>query len=197
MLSTLKNIIQKLNKVVGIELVLLTDDTITFHAVTLKLEKNKIVKEKELTEIHSWEDLTRKVSAGDPIALTLNGKGILHKKIIGHVSGKGLFESALPNANPNDFYLQSDQQENFTSVSIIRKEVLDGIVKKFEEHNFKVLSVMAGPGSLQFLLPYLNIDKRSVLRSSLYNFRFDDDHRLTDIETIPISEQNDFKKTEY
>ncbi len=74
-----------------------------------------MVKEKEHYAIRSFIDLTRVLVPNAPVALTINGKGVLYKKIPRELSSGNIFEDLLPNANPAEFYVLLSQYENFVA----------------------------------------------------------------------------------
>src|SRR6185437_13950205 len=127
-------------------------------------------KKMEFQGLRSYEELAKKVAAKVPVAGVIQGKGVLHKKVAGGggvgaaraavggdggsasagagvgasragAGGTGTFEEALPNANPNDFFIETVELEGYAWLSIIRKDVLERVVGQVRELGFRVLSV--------------------------------------------------------
>ena len=184
MLNTIRHRILQIRKAHGIEISLFPDGKMMASAVTLRLENSKIIKECELYFINSLEELAGKLDPGIPIALTVGGKGVLHKKISPEMPEEKRFEAVLPNASPAGFYLEADSYERFLSVAIVRREVLDKVVNDLLRLNFRILSVRIGGGGIQWLLPYLNADGGSTLRSNHYTFQLSGAGEVTELESF-------------
>jgi len=190
MLTTLYNRINRIRKAHGIEISLFPDGKMMASAVTLRVADGKIIKEFEVYLINSLEDLASKLDRGVPVALTVGGKGVLNKKISPEVPEEKRFEAVLPNANPTGFYLESDCYEKFMSVAIVRKEVLDKIMGDLLRLNFKILSVRIGGGGIRWLLPYLNAEGGSVLRSNHYTFHLSAAREIAEFETFTADSES-------
>lgn len=197
MFSALQYKILQIRKAHGIEISLLPDGKMMVFAVTLRLERNRIIKEKEIRFPGSLDQLLKKLDPACPVALTINGKGVLHKKIPPEVSEGQRFEAVLPNANPAGFYVESDKYETFLSVAVVRREVLDKILEDLSRLKFRILSVRIGGGGIRWLLPYLNANGAGRLQSNHYSFLLSDSGAVTGLETFSPDSESLPEKLEY
>jgi hypothetical protein len=197
MLSAFKHKILQIRKAHGIEISLLPDGKMMAYAVTLRLEKNRIIKEREFQVLGATGELLKKLEPGCPVAVTVNGKGVLHKKISPEVPENQRFETVLPNANPAGFYLETEPYESCLSVAIVRKEVLDKIVEDLSRLKFRILSVRIGSGGVRWILPYVNANGNSMLRSNHYAFHLSGTGEVTDLESFTPDGEKGSQKVEY
>ncbi|HTC00686.1 MAG TPA: hypothetical protein VK705_08390 [Ferruginibacter sp.] len=197
-MSKLKQIIFQIQRVNGVEIILLPNEDIIINAVTLKLENNKINKEQEVHALSSYHALSQKLPVELPVALTIGGKGVLHKKIPLEELSANPFENILPNANHNEFYMELIKFEKFASIYIIRKELLDKIIFDLNKVKFKILSVSLGAADINYLVPFLSFEEHSVIKSDAYSVSFNDKNQVIDVVVLPFNkEENYSKKIEY
>jgi Tfp pilus assembly protein PilN len=197
MLTLIKQKILQVRQVAGMEISLAPETGMTIHIVLLKLESSKIIKEKEVLFLHAFSELAGKIPPGCPLAISVTGRGILHKRLDAGLPDAKLLGAMLPNANPNDFYLARTSFGAFDSACIARKDLLDGILRQLSEQKLNILSVSMGPAALQYLLPYLNFDKQPLLRSNHYTLRCLAGHEAADIETVTPDNEEDLRRMEY
>ena len=191
MFEAIKNKILEVRRACGVEVSLLNGGDLAIQAVLVKLQKHVVVKEKEVHSLGSAEALGKHVSAGTPLAVVLNGKGILHKKIPLEALIGNVFETVLPNGNPADFYMEICPYEGWASVYLVRRAVLDKVVDELARCNLRVLSVSMGVTVLQNLMPYLNLEKdMDQIRTNHFLLRIDPARRVMDIESLayPVEE---------
>jgi Tfp pilus assembly protein PilN len=198
MLSKLKQIIHQIQQASGIEIILLANEDIIINAVQLKLENNKIIKEQEVHALSSYHALAQKIPVNIPAALTVTGKGVLHKKIPLEELSANPFENILPNANHNEFYMELIKFEKFASIYIIRKELLDKIIFDLNKLKYKILSVSLGAADINYLIPFISFEEHAVIKSDTYEVSFNNKNQVIDIGILPvIKEDNYSKKIEY
>ncbi len=196
MLSFLKSRLLRPGKVCGVEIVLLPEGGPFIHATVVRLKDNKIVKEKEALFVGSMEELAKKIPVDLPLALTINGKGVLHKKITGPARKEKRFDVLLPNANPHDFYLQVLPCRDFDSATIVRRDIVDRLLKELKEQGFKVIAVDCGPGNMSNLIPWINGPASSLIGAG-FAIRFDGQKEVLDIEVIAVDSEQWREEQEY
>ena len=198
MLNRINDRLLMIRKCVGLEIVILPDDKWLFSGVILRLEKNKVHKEKEFHFLTSFEDLIRKCGARLPVAASVNGKGILQKKIsrVQLADGSPL-KAVLPNANPNDLYVSVTRSDEIASVAVVRREVLDKLLADLEQHGFHVLSLSIGIESVLNLLPFITMDRIQVLKTPQFILHLNARNQIIDIESGPTWDNGAFDKIEY
>ncbi|MBB6126363.1 hypothetical protein [Mucilaginibacter lappiensis] len=104
------------------------------------------------------EELRERFNRTIPMALNLSGKGVLYKQL----PGKGEispanFSAVLPNASPEDFYLQYFISGDQSFVAIIRKTDADKWLDALAKQGFRVCMLSLGPFPVRQILPQLNI----------------------------------------
>ena len=197
MIKEIKHKILQVSESTGIEITLLANEGISINGVSLKLEKNKIVKRVEFHSIGSYTELLDKISIVPPISVVINGKGVLQKTISHDAISENPFDNILPNANPNEFYVQVTRFENIASVCIIRRELAEKIIQHLKSLKFKILSVSIGTSDIRYIEPYLNLGKEPVVRSNNFNIFFDEMGRVSDIEALQNNTIETNEKFEY
>jgi len=190
--------IKRVGSCTGIEISLLADDALAINGVILHAKGTRVRKEKELSLLSSYEELTARTGTSRPLAVSVNGRGLLHKKLpAGDLKGHPI-EMILPNANPHEFYHAVTRLENFTLVSVIRKEVLDKIVTNLQNKGFRLLSLSIGPSDIQYLTSFLTAAGNTpVVGSTNFQFLFSKDGQLTDIIPLAGGEDSLPDKEEY
>jgi hypothetical protein len=188
MFEQIKNKLLRINRAYGVEISLLPNDKLVARVVILKLEKNKVIKEKESQPLATLVDLQNLIPPGSPVALAINGKGVLHKKIDRAAWSPNILEAILPNANPADFYQDDFESETFYSVHIIRRAVLDEIVDQLIKYKFRLLAVSVGSSAIQFVLPYLNaINQGEGILTNHHTIYIDSQKNVIDVETMTLT----------
>ncbi|MBL7884742.1 MAG: hypothetical protein JNL69_11780, partial [Bacteroidia bacterium] len=95
-----------------------------------------------------------------PLIITLNGKGILHKKIniSENEDDKSLLGKVFPNANINEFSFQKTIINNNSMIlSVVRNSVIENIFTQLSNKGItNISSVMLGPFSINLMLNVLN-----------------------------------------
>jgi hypothetical protein len=196
MLKSVKQKILQLKEIVGIEITLLPEDEIVISGVSVKLAKNEVVKQNEFQFLHSYDNLHEKVSTKTPVVVIINGKGILQKKIEINSATSISVENILPNANPNQFYIQETTFEKFGSVAVARKDLVNNIINHLKAKGYKVLSVSLGISDVKYLLPYLNLDREEPLRSNTFEIFFDQEKKIREVSVAQF-DKADIARNEY
>jgi len=189
--------ILKTDESTGLELSFLPGGELLISGVVLKLEKNKIVKKREFHFLETFEQLVQKAGTKVPVALTINGRGVLQKKLKADELTDRPVEALLPNANPNDFYYSVTIYGDVATIGVIRKEVLDKTISELNAVGFRVLSVAIGMSDVQNVLPFYNADQRASLATPFYSISFDGRGQPADIELIAGFQPKDYEKIEY
>jgi len=187
----------KIEECTGVELAFLSGGELLISGVVLRLEKNKIVKKKEFHFLSSYEDLVQKAGVKAPLAITINGRGVLQKKMEARDLTDRPVEAMLPNANPNDFYHSVTPIGELATVAVIRKETLDKIIADLQQKGFRVLSAAIGITDLPNLLPFFSFDQRTFLSTPFYSLVFDEQQQLEDIEFATGVTPTEYDKVEY
>lgn len=133
------------SKIVGVEIQLLANQEYCIHVVILEKNKNTIQLVEKHNNISSFSTLKEKIKKDIPLCISLSGKGVLHKFLPKNIPTDNPIEligQALPNAKAEDFFYQI--LENEKVISIIRKNVFEGLHQKLLELNLSILQVSLG-----------------------------------------------------
>ena len=98
--------------------------------------------------------------AGTPVCISISGKGLIHKRVAfpERQDETSLLQKVLPNANISDFYVQHTEPVNdHLFVSVVRKSVVDDLLKEFARHKLEVVKCTLGPFSISALLPAMKL----------------------------------------
>lgn len=179
--SKLQQLIQS-KKFAGIELIL-EGDGYKLNMVVLKRTKGEIHIIKSKVGISDIEELKKEVSEEIPIYLTLNGKGILHRKLeeINSENYSQVLNAILPNSSLNDFYLQTFESNQSTFASILRKNILDDILAKWKTANLWIVQAGLGSFDLRFLASLL--PKGEPIHTDKHVLQLNDEGELYEFDT--------------
>ncbi len=97
--------------------------------------------------LDDYAALGRHVPPGVPLVVTLGGKGVIHRVFPagGLQAGGDALRQVLPNARPEDFYMQHAVVAGADVVSIIRRDVLDGLLTRLDGEGLSVVQAGLGP----------------------------------------------------
>ncbi len=126
------------NLATGLEIILLANGAYAINVVTLKRNKSNVSIESKSSGNTDIAALSKIINPKSPVVLVINGKGIIHRKVSipENDAWSTLLSKVLPNANPNEFYIQKqDVNSSQVFVSVVRANVIDEIVDELKENN--------------------------------------------------------------
>lgn len=126
--------------IAGLQVYTRQDGTTVYSLVHITLTSGKldIVSKISSADI---QEIKEKLPANVPVALSINGKGILLKNIkTDNISDIQLLQAIMPTANVQDFYLQ----KNEGIIYIARKKQIDDTVVKLVQSDISIISVTIG-----------------------------------------------------
>ncbi|MDO3645234.1 hypothetical protein [Mucilaginibacter sp. L3T2-6] len=185
----------------GLNITVEANDSGKIALCAVKIEGKLLTITKRVTGVDSLLSLQDHIPTDTPLALAINGKIILHKKIERIEDTVQEFSKILPNGKPEDFYIQKFDSGDFSFISLIRKVEADKWIRQIEEAGFELLSLSLGPFPADIILPQLNVygeevifDGHNIRRNDNQNWKeYKSDvhakaiHQLK-IETEPIDE---------
>lgn len=115
-----------------------------YHLIAVKKSRGKVSVAKQVIELTSIEEIVKFIPKNTPVVICIDGKVIIHKFIQEVVGDNGL-NFVLPNANKDDFYVQTSDVKDGAYVSVIRKEVVTDILDKFSQHKVIPALIYLGP----------------------------------------------------
>ena len=147
----------RIHHAAGLSIALQAEGDFTISACSLKAEGQQLDFEHKLAGLASLEELQKRLPAGLPVSLNLSGKGILIKQVERQDSiTEAAFSSMLPNARPDDFYVQHFASGSQSFVALIRKAEADRWVTRINALGFRCLSLSLGAFPVAHILPQLS-----------------------------------------
>lgn len=151
----------------GVEITTLDDGSYLINIVIAGIKKEKISIVKKIYALKDIQQIKEHIPAGTPIALVLNGKGVLHKSI--GSTEKTVLNSLIPGVKSTDFYVQDFELLSFKDVCITRKGFVDEMLNAFEISGLKVLDIYLGFSSLHTILPIIQDD--TLIETTQYHIQ--------------------------
>lgn len=115
-----------------------------YHLICVEKSKGKVSIAKQITEITSVDELAKHIPKNTPVVISIDGKNLIHKFFQEEVGDNGL-NFVLPNANSDDFYVQSSAINDGVYISVMRKEVVAGLLEKFSQLKVIPALIYFGP----------------------------------------------------
>lgn len=151
------------------------------------LKKHKgLVQVKESAEELSLSAFLEMVPPQLPLCLSIEGKGVLHKKWEGE-AGEEPLEKVLPHADKEAFYYTLFTTEDQSFMALARKELIDKLLKPFREKNCRLASVQLGSFATHLLIPFLAAPSAIQLGEKQWHT---DGRQLLELETGPANQPN-------
>lgn len=142
----------KSSRVYGVDIQLNDAGDVLCNAMELFRKNNEVEIIAQHQGLTSYEVLFNNITRNHPVMLSVDGKGLIHKVVKTErqdddmVDFDRLINQVFPNYNDNDFYVQQiTDNPALIYLTIVRKEVIDSIVRLFKERGFFVLNVSLGP----------------------------------------------------
>lgn len=178
--ARLKNRIIQHRLSAGVTMVISGEQTV-FHLLILERKKEEIEITKVIKNINDLDQLVEEFPASVPIQLCINGRGVLHKKIPNN-SDQQLIQSVLPNANPDQFYLQKRVASTGVVCSIIRRQTLDELITKIQQKGLWITSVSVGLFEVASLWKYL--DKPNFIQTINTQINFNNNGQIESFSSV-------------
>ncbi len=186
MFAAMASYVTHIPRVAGVELLLADGETLAANLVIVKRIRAKVHfvnGEYGLTTIGA---IKHHVPDGVPVALTIGGKGIIHRTMAGgrQAADEDSLKQVLPNAKPEDFYVQKIQLEGALMLSVARRKPIDDILSQLEKQGLVLFSVALGPFAVNSFLDYLGHAGMESLTLGRHHFTLHQD-AFTGYELLP------------
>jgi len=131
--------------ILGVELTLLQNETYRCGYAVVTRKGDNI----DAADYHTVEGnlvkVLERIPRKYPVALSINGKGIIHKQLKGvDTDTKDLFRAAFSSVERKDFYVQEAFSGDLAWVSIVRQAFVDDIVGKLQSAGLNVYMLSLG-----------------------------------------------------
>lgn len=162
----------------GIEMQLTGNSYFKANVSIVRKSGSDISLVKSFRRLVSYESVKDVIPASLPVALTIDGKGIIYKKVK-YEPGSSLLNYLLPNAQEKDFYVfKYPSTGGMTYLAAIRKDLLNDILNEFKKNGILVVHIDIGPFPVNNILQ--SLDYQSHLKISHY--RIEGDKLISSIE---------------
>lgn len=148
----------KSSKISGLQIDILNDQQYHFNLIILKRKKQSVTVENKFS-FHLLDELLQYNNSEIPIYISLDGKGVIHKKIINDTndSKEKLVNKILPNSKIDDFFIQiftlSDKE---IYISIVRKDIIFELINQLKKYKLTILGISLGPFAVNTILTFFN-----------------------------------------
>lgn len=169
-----------ISQAIGITMTIQKDGNVQLDGCQVMVKDKQLHLEKKNPNIDSVEGLGKQFSKSIPVALNLSGRGVLYKQIpgAGEINASN-FSTILPNASPDDFYIQHFVSGNQSFIAVIRKTDADKWIDAMVKQGFQIYMLSLGPFPAQHVLPQLNIYSEEIIFNGVRIERDEDFHWKT------------------
>jgi Tfp pilus assembly protein PilN len=184
--------ILKSNKVLGVHCIVRPEGDMQFFYVLISRNKGKVDIDKFDTHIGKPESLVKEVTAEVPVLLSIDGKGVLSKKVSSDPLKSPVYQ-VIPNAAEEDFAFQLLEGEgNYSFVSLARINVVDELLADIVHQKFQVIGLSIGPFKAARLtsvfedLPQNLRVNQYIISTDETSHKIQDFKKLEDMESLEI-----------
>ena len=186
--SFAENLLFKTNKVLGLECVFQNENDLICHTSLIQKSGNSV----EITSSNSYSSMEQffaaNLSKDIPVILTINGKGIMHKKVslAADENYTTSFHKIFPTGNEHEFYTQIHRGlVDNGHVSVIRKHRTDELIAKLQTAGYTVIDFFIGPFIIENALAIM-AKKSSVYTLSWETYQSEiEDNKIKEYQTLP------------
>jgi Tfp pilus assembly protein PilN len=132
------------NRVVAISVYYIDQQAARYQASILKKVGSKIEVEKISEQEDNLEALSDYFLKNIPVVLNVSGRVVLNK-IVDKADFEATAEQFISGDNESDFYGYAIEQDKQTTFSLIRKELLEGLLQEFRALKSEVVYLGIGP----------------------------------------------------
>jgi hypothetical protein len=156
MIKFFKNKLIRINSIAGVEAVLEDNGQLTYNVCLVELNNEVAQLKESFAGVKSLEELS-KIIKGNPVSLTVTGKGVLYKKAFMSSAQKEDLDlhMVLPNVNPSEFIFSAVPMGQDYHFFIIRKLIVQQLLKVFSDNNIYTISLFVGLGVLKSIHSYI------------------------------------------
>ncbi|RYZ88696.1 MAG: hypothetical protein EOP04_08715 [Proteobacteria bacterium] len=148
----------RIDQAAGVSITTSQDGNIVISCCSIIVKSGQLDFDKKLPEVRSIEELSKYLLPKTVVALNLSGKGILQKQIDRVESlDHNNFSFVLPNANPDDFYVQNFVSGERSFISLVRKAEADKWIQQLTDLGFIPVMLSIGPFPVANIIAQLNI----------------------------------------
>ncbi len=157
--GSLHKILKTVSQVAGITLSILGKDSISIDLIIVEKKKGKLIIAKKIGSLSSYEEVKSQIPNSVPVIVNITGIGALVKKMEFTKEGQPKGEIVV---SSDQFFMQTYNQGETGFVSIVRNDLLDIIIKEFDNIKLDIIGIRCNPYTISTILPLLEIDGEHV-----------------------------------
>lgn len=146
---------KRIPELTGVEILVDDDGSMTINIACVKRSGVRVQFIRGEYGLAGFQALAAQVARDVPVAISISGKGIIHRVLPADGTAGNSLQMVLPNAKAEDFYVQQTEWEGTMWLSVVRRELVDKIVAQVEQQGIAVLCVALGPLATLLFADYL------------------------------------------
>lgn len=137
-------------KIRGMALLIQEDGSLLCRHLVLAEKGGILIRIGELEIVSDLKDL-KNISKAEPVALTLMGKGVVQRIVLGpKMNSNQVIGQVIPGAKAEDYELEVFQNEDVYLASVCRKNLVGEMTGKIKDMGFRVLSTEVGAKNMGY-----------------------------------------------
>ncbi|MFC3197339.1 hypothetical protein ACFOET_06920 [Parapedobacter deserti] len=150
MIASMTAYLRHIPQLAGVEVLLGEGGSFSANVALVRRAGRKVYFVRGEYGLTSYRAIKEHVPQGMPVMFVIGGKGVIHRAVAGgsEETGAELLKRILPNAKPDDFYMQMVDLDDITMVSVVRRSVVDASVGDAETFGLATIGAALGPFSL-------------------------------------------------
>lgn len=181
--------ISKGNSVIGMEIILLPDNSFSINLVGIKKEGQELKLEFSQKNITGIEHVFTHIKSKIPVIILLSGKAILSKKIVLSETEdvQSLLNKVLPNVSLNEFKINYSQENDSEAiVSVIRNDALEKVIEELKRNKIlNIVELYLSPLSTKETLP---IVEKEIQNAFIAASKFFSEKQTGILESVKLNE---------
>lgn len=156
MFAAIGSYLRHIPQLAGVEVLLADGEVVDANLAIVKRTGNNVHFVRGEYGLTSFAAVRGHLPAGVPVALTVGGKGIIHRLLPENRGGSDaeLLKQVLPNARSDDFYFQKSTFRGCTVLSVARRELVDGVMARLAAQGMVLLGIGLGPFTVELFNDY-------------------------------------------
>ena len=161
-MKPIKNLFAEMYLAIEVQI---TEEGYIYHYLILKRTGNDLRIVSSGHDVKDFEQVKKNIQKGSRIIITINGKGVLVRKVKHDEDPdkEGLVSKVLPNAKSHDFIIETSPiNKDQAFVCLVRKELANELINLFEKDHCFVLRVIPGPLQIKHVLPLMEFSGQKL-----------------------------------
>ena len=168
MISQIRDKIIAVKEAVGVDIHFMEDGGMFISGVQLKIQNGNVNRVKVFDSIYSLEELKSKLPANIPLAISLNGKGVIMRTVAEKVTDN-LISKMFPGTNPQNFVTVIHQLKGKSEsiIYVTRKAFVEKFIRDANDLNLRIVSMTIGTKPVDIVIPFISTSSLIIWLPSL------------------------------